>query len=137
MQVDFAAMLSRYEAEETETLIRIVNFDAANYTEEAVAAARQVLQQRGVATDDDTLIDAVQSARVLEQHESEVLAKRPLGPLFKLACFVGPLLTPIIIALMHKVSGKQRAVREALRYWGYGWLFRLALVLAIAAWQRL
>jgi hypothetical protein len=61
MTTDIVAMRPRYEFEETEVLLRILNFDQEKYTDQALEAARDVLRERGIDTQGGPELDKVRN----------------------------------------------------------------------------
>ena len=134
---DADAARERYAEEETEELVKIAYLNTDRYVVDAVALAKAELARRGIKGYEDQRVE--NSVRTIQQ---EYEARRKvenlsLGAGYKVVCFIFADIIAAIIAIVHYQSGKRRAAREAWKWIGYGWLFRVAifLVIMLAQWS--
>ena len=128
---DADAARQRYAVEETDELVRIAYVQRDNYVPEAVAIAKEELARRGIASGQDEQVAVSVQAIEKEDAVRRDIANQPLGIGYKIVCFIFADIVAIVIAVLHYQSGKRRAAREAWKWIGFGWIFRLAIFLLI------
>ncbi len=131
---DLSAARIAYADKKTEELIRIAYFEPG-FLSAAIDLAREELGRRGVSDANHELVRSVENEIALEQLERERLANEPLHVGWKIYCFLIADLIAIIVAIVKSSSGKKRASREAMKWFGYGWLFRIMLIVGILLFQ--
>ena len=119
-----------YSEKDTDELIRIAYFED-DYLVEAIEIAREELKHRGIIDINDKRVTKIEAVIREEQAVRERLAKEPLQLGWKIYCFLIADLIAIIVIIVKSSSGKERASKEALQYFLYGWLFRIVSVGAI------
>lgn len=124
---DAVAAKQRYTLLDDVALVKIAYGSKVEYLPEAVALAREELNNRGVAESDGVVISTIAT------EQSEPLQKdQDLAPALKALCFILTPIPSLLIAGWQLASGRRRAAKQALAWTLYGLLTWMALVVAFA-----
>jgi len=124
---DLNELTEKYRNSTTEELLRVVN-SIEEYRPDVVELARQELANRGLEQKKiNTIVREIEEESISKKQLAEV----PLGIGLKIVCFIWCGLPGIIIAVYQRSHGRLRCSREAWSWVGYGWLFRVGLLLVM------
>ena len=116
-----------YAEKDTDELIRIAFFEP-DFLPDAIDLARRELSSRGITGNDHDQVKRVENEVVEDRLDTERLASEPLGIGWKMWCFVFADIIALVVMIVKAADGKKRSSKEALKWFGLGWLFRLVIV---------